>query len=486
MKYYLPLIALFLSINAVGQVKVTIGQNSPEFVTQKQTSFTSYSTADIDYFMISRLNSFQKIHTMLTVDKTGTIITSKDVTVDMGLWNNRFDVLDLVVVGNKSLIIFQNQIKASLKNQLVAKAVDVNGNIAADGTNLASIDFLKMSKGGKWYISVTPDKKHMAVIGLNPHIKETSDLVNYYIFDENLKETRKGQFSFAGYTKELSFETFQVSDKGDLYMTDKEYEKTYSYPMLYKFSVEGTSTIIPVMITDPTLKNLSYTSDLSPEGDLIIAGYTQKKANFTAGDIANNGTWLFNSAKPTEVKTFKSETGFASIVARKIIQNGDTFYLVGEQYKQEEIKAIKTSAPYQFNDPTYKYIHGDIIVNAYSQDGSIKFEIPISRKMISNDSDPNLMVGTGVINNKLAVIYNDQYNKYFEDKLHVYSYLKVPVAVLVTNDGLMEAPIQFAKELDIKNTSTYILLPQYTVSSGGKITVLSANSKAVNTMTFSK
>ncbi|MDO7744266.1 MAG: hypothetical protein MUP99_10845 [Pedobacter sp.] len=68
------------------------------------------------------------------------------------------------------------------------------------------------------------------------------------------------------------------------------------------------------------------------------------------------------------------------------------------------------------------------------------------------------MVGTGVINNKFVLIYNDQYNKYFEDKYREFGHIKV---------------------------STYTLLPQYTVSSNGRVTVLSANSQAVRAVTFS-
>jgi hypothetical protein len=485
MKYYLHLIALFVSTSVFGQVKVTIGKNSPQFVAKKQPTFTSYSTADNDYFIIGKEVSFQKINTLITVDKTGNIITSQEISVNMGVSNNTVDVVDLVVFGNRSLIFLQNKSKADLKNQLVAKIVDINGNIAADATPIASMNFLKLSNGGRWYTCVTPDKKHIAIIGLSPHVKDVADVVNYYILDENLKETGKGQFSFAGYTKELSFTDFLASDKGDFYITNYDYDKSYIYPVVYKFSVGGTPTIIPVMIADPSLKNLSYTSSLNPEGDLIIAGYTQKKANFSVGEIANNGTWLFNSARPNEVKTFKAETVVQNIIARNIIYNGDTFYLVGEQYKKEEVKTNGTITPSQLSNPNYNYAHGDINVTAFSNDGSKKFEIPISRKMNSQNFDQELMVGTGVINNKLVIIYNDQYDKYFEDKYREFTRLKVPVAVSVTNDGLMEAPAQFSKELDIK-MSTYILLPQYTVSSNGKVTVLSANSQAVKTVTFSK
>lgn len=485
MKYYLYLTTLFISLNASGQIKVVTGKNSPQFVATKQPDFTAYSTAGNDYFIIGKTVSFQNINTLITADKNGSIVTSKEISVDMGMSNNSVDVVNLVVLGNRSLIFLQNKNKAALKNQLVAKAVDVNGNIANDAVAVASMDFLKPSNGGRWYTCVTPDQKHIAIIGVSPHVKDAADVVNYYILDENLKETGKGQFSFAGNTKQLSFENFRASEKGDFYLMGFDQDKSYTYPIVYKFSVGGTPMIIPVMIADPTLKNMSYTSALNPEGDLIIAGYTQKKATFSAGEPTNNGTWLFNSSKPNEVKTFKTEGAIQNITARNIIFNGDTFYLIGEEYKREQERKTGTVSPQELSDPNYTYTHGVINVTAFSQDGGRKFEIPIIRKMVSNNFNQELMVGTGVINNKLALIYNDQYDKYFEDKYREFTRLKVPVAVLITNDGLMEAPVQFSKELDIK-ASTYILLPQYTVSGNGKLTVLSANSQAVKTVTFSQ
>lgn len=485
MKYFLYLCCTLISLGAAAQVKVISGKNSAQYAPIKEPRFYSYSTADHNYFIINRQTpTFDKINTLITSDKTGNIITSKEISINAGMMGNTFDVVDLVVVGNKTVLFVENKIKNDLKNHLSAKIVDVNGNIAATGTKIGSMDFAKPSNGGSWYVSVTPDQKHVAVIGINPHTKNVADQIDYYILDENLKETSKGKFSFAGNTKEMYAAKFMASDKGDFYILNEEYDKTYTYPMLYKFTVGGSAEIIPVMISDPNLKNLSYTSAVNAKGDLIIAGYTQKKANFTAGEIANNGSWFFNSSIPGEVKTFPTTAPLANVIARKLDFNGDTFFLIGEQYKKEEQK-VNNPNPLQFANKNYNFSYGDISVTAFDSGGNKKFEMPVARKWVGSTYDQDLTVGSGIVDNKLALVFNDRYNKYFPDQYNQYAYLKVPVAVTITNDGLMETPKNFVKELDIK-LSSYVLYPQYTSAGNDRIVILMGKQDAVKTVIFTK
>lgn len=484
MKHFFYLFCILLSLSTSAQVNVFSGKNSAPYAPIKEPKFNSYSTVDYNYFIINRQTpTFDKINTLITSDKTGNIITSKEISINAGIMGNTFDVVDLVVLGNKTILFVENKIKSELKNYLSAKVVDVNGNIETTGIKIGNMDFTKPSNGGTWYVSVTPDQKHIAIIGINPHTKNVADQIDYYILDENLKETSKGNFSFAGYTKEMYAGKFFASNKGDFYIVNDEYDKTYTYPVLYKFTVGSKPEIIPVMIADPNLKNLNYAINVNPKGELVMAGYIQKKANFTLTDFSNAGFWTFNSSNPIEVKTSTSTTPLANILARKIEFNGDTFYLIGEQYKKEEQKT-PNQPTIQFAN-NYKFNYGDISVTAFDAEGSKKFEIPVSRKSTGSTYDQDLMVGTGIIDNKLALFFNDKYNKYFEDKYNEYSHIKVPVSVTITNDGLMEAPKQFLKELDSK-ISSYVLYPQYTSAGNNRVVVLMGKNDAIKTVTFTK
>jgi hypothetical protein len=181
------------------------------------------------------------------------------------------------------------------------------------------------------------------------------------------------------------------------------------------------------------------------------------------------------------VKTFAFDKPIAGLTARSIVYNGDTFFLVGEQYKAEkEAPPAGTSALSM--EENYRYEHGDIMVTGFSNDGAKKFDITVSRNRWSaHNFDSEFMVASGVINNKLAVIFNDQYGKYFDERY--YKNYKLPVAVSITNNGLMEAPVHFEKELNVK-VATYTLMPLFFSASNGRVTLLSANAQSVKTITF--
>jgi hypothetical protein len=251
--------------------------------------------------------------------------------------------------------------------------------------------------------------------------------------------------------------------------------------MVYKYSPGGQPMIIPVMMADPDLKNLNYIASVNPAGDLVIGGDIQQKKTFSAGDPQASGAYLFTSAKPSEVKTFSFEKPVTNLTARNIVYNGDTFFLVGEQYmadKQRNTAPVLSAAAMI---DVFEYSHNDIMVSAFTTDFTKKFEIPISRKWTGHDFDLDLTIASGIINNKLVLVYNDQYSKYIDDKYR--REVRLPIAVAITNDGLMESPVHFAKELDIK-ISSYTLYPQFFSAGNNKLVLLSGNVQSVKTNTF--
>jgi len=481
-KYILTAGAVIALLGAQAQVKVTQGNNSPEFTAIQQPKFTSYATDNADYFIIKRTERFEKINRLVIADKTGNITLSKDIRLNMGSFNKEVLVNSLDVVGNNVFAFVESRSKKDGKNTLTARAVDGNGAISTTDLPVSSIDFVKMSNAGDWFTAVTPDQKHVAVIAQLPHEKNMPDQFKYVLLDENLKEQGKGQFSFAGYTKEIPVFDFLASDKGDLYIISEEFDKSYKYPVLYQARAgSAAGNIIPVIMADPSLRMLSYISSVNPAGELIIAGYSQQKKTFSAGDVQATGTFLFNSTRPQEVKTFKFDKNITNLTARNIVYNGDTFFMVGEQYKAEKEPSRATGMAALRAEDTYLYTHEDIQVTAFGKDGNKKFDLPLSRKWPARNTDQEFMVASGIVNNKLAVIFNDQYGKYIEDKYHRYDYL--PVAILINNDGLMDAPLHFEKEFDVKLT-TYKLAPQFFSSYKNRVVVLNANSSSIKTATF--
>lgn len=484
MKYLLLALITSATLSTYGQIKVSQGNNSPEFKLTNQPKFTSFATDNANYFVISNKNQMsEKSYTLIVSDKTGNITTAKDVQLNQGVSNNSYDLTSILVVGKSPIAFVENHSKSDGKNVLTARMIDNNGTLNASGVTVGSLSFAKMSNPGEWYACLSPDKKHVAVIGKAAHEKNVADQFKFFILDEDLKETNKGQFSFTGNSNEINVFNFLISDKGDLYVIGEEFDKTYKYPVLYQYSSAGVPSIVPVMISDPGLKNISYMCSVSPEGNLLIAGYLQKKKTFSSGDPEANGTWIFNSSKPSEVKTFNFDKPITSMTARNMVFNGDTFFLIGEQYKADKEQGNTMGmAQVRFGmGNNYTYTHNDLLVTGFNSEGNKKFEMSISRKWNTHNPDQEFMIASGIVNNKLALVYNDDYSKYIDDKYRKNT--KLPVAVSITNDGLMDAPVHFAKQLDVP-VSSYALLPQYFSVSQGKMVVLSGNAQSIKAVTF--
>ncbi|MDB5158127.1 MAG: hypothetical protein JWR50_2834 [Mucilaginibacter sp.] len=386
------------------------------------------------------------------------------------------------VAGNIIVAFVESHSKKDGKNTLTARSVDNSGNVSSTDLPVGSIDFTKMSNAGTWHTTLTPDKKHIAVIGQLPHEKNMPDKFQYFLLDDNLKEIRKGEFSFTGYTKEISIWNFLASNKGDLFIMSEEFDKSYKYPVVYEYlATSSSANIIPVIIADPDLRVLNYTASVDHAGELIITGYSQQKKAFNVNDIPAVGSWYFNSSKPQEIKTYKFEKPIPALTARNIVYNGDTFFLVGEQYSADKEPSNANALQRLGMEDNYIYHHNDIVVTGFSNDGSKKFDITLNRKWSARNTDNELMVASGVINNKLAVIFNDQYGKYINDEYH--RGRKLPVAVTIHNDGLMDAPIHFEKELDVK-LSSYTLLPFFFSTYNNRMVLLSGNEQTIKTVTF--
>lgn len=480
--YILIAISVFAIAGAQAQVKVTQGNNSPEFKPVKQPRFVSFTNDNANYFIVKRSERMEKINTLIVAGKNGDITTATDLKINRGTFNNESEISSVQVVGNNVVAFVESRSKKDGKNTLTARTVDNNGTVSTTDIPVGSIDFTKMSNAGHWYTALTPDKKHVAVVGQLPHEKDMPDKFQYFLLDDNLKETAKGQFSFAGYTKEISIWNFLASDKGDLYIISEEFDKSYKYPVVYEYlAASSSANIIPVIIADPDLRVLNYITSVDKAGELIVAGYSQQKKAFNVNDIPAVGSWYFNSSKPQEIKTFKFDSPVPALTARNIVYNGDTFFLVGEQYSAEKEPSTGSALQRLSMEDNYTYQHNDIVVTGFTNDGTRKFDVTVSRKWPAHNTDNEFMIASGVINNKLAVIFNDQYGKYIEDKYHRYD--KVPVAVTIHNDGLMDAPVHFEKELDVK-VSSYTLLPVFFSSNNGKMILLSGNAQTVKTITF--
>lgn len=480
MKIFFTTLLLLAASASFSQVTVSHGSNQEFKLIHKNPDYSSYATSKSTYFIFRKTENGIVFGSNITVaDQTGQLSPVRELAFNNGVINNSYEINAMDVVNDQLLVFVENRNKSEGKNSLSVRVLDEKGDFTGAETPIASLPFVKMTNPGSWFVSVSPDKKHIAVIGKLPHEKDKSDQFQYYFLDNTLKQLNKGIFSYPSVTKNIDIEKLFASDKGEFYLIGSEYDKTYQYPVLYKASISSPeATIQALKIEDPSLKNIGYKAMMTTNNELILAGYTQVKKTFSAGNPAA-GTWTFVSSKP-EVFTANFEKPQEDMVPVNILSNGNTFYLVGEQYKKE--KETPTSQQLLAREENFNYSYGDILVSGFSQDGQKKFNIPVSRKWAARNTFQDIPFASGIINNKLSIIFNDQFIKYGEGG-DSYKHYKLPVAVSVTNDGLMEQPQALIKEFNILS-NPFKLYSFFFHAGNDRMVILSADYSSVKPVIF--
>ena len=478
MKILLASILLLATFSTIGQPKAHIG-DAEDFKLVKDPKSISFSGPTEDYIILTRIEHMMQYHTLVTANKNGSIKSVNDIVLNGGSYTNMFEIISIQLAGDKLVAFIDNLNKTDGKHKLSYKYLSPGGVLGAEETTIGVFNYEKRGNAGNWYISSTPGGKHFAVIAQQPHEKDMADKFNYYFLDETLKPGKTGQFSFAENTKELPVSKFLASDNGDFYLLSYKNSYTAENIILNQASVNNAKGVITQVNIGEGLINTSYATTFSPEGNLLMAGYYKKKVKFGFDSESALGTWLFNAAKPTEIKTIAYDKPIEYLTTKAIVANGNTLYVVGEILKKVEEKNYATGMAAL--DVNYIYNHGNILVNAFDNDGNKKFEIPLNRKWTTRNLEGPYQIAIGVMNNKLTLVYNDQYGKYIDDR--TYSNLLLPVLVSITNDGLMEAPVQYAKEMETTKTD-FMLYPMYNVGDNNHMVVLAASTEKIKGVAF--
>jgi hypothetical protein len=463
-------------ITGYAQVNVSVGDPG-NFGFKKRPTFWSFSTAD-HYYFVFRNTEFAKVtHTLVTADKEGNIEDVMELKFNIGVFNNFFNIVGVYALGSRVIVVMENPDKSAGLNKLTIRVIQ-GGELSENEYKIGAMEFTKMMNQGNWFVAVTPDKNHLAVVGQMPREKDELNKYKYFFLDDSFKELSSGQLSFPDDTKRESFNNFYASDKGDLYLIENEFDKTYTYPKVYRASVsQPKGTITHVQPADASQKVMSYTTALDDAGNLILAGYYKKKAGFVVGDEQARGTWWYNLSDGKMVMN-EFEKPVTNMNAEGLLKNGNTWFLVGEQYKADQERTTQQGTSFEEN---YTYKHNDALVTGLDETGTKKFDIPLSKNYSGRNFDADLYPAFGIIKGKLAVVYNDQYSKFFPNSS--YSNYKLPVLVYINNDGLMEAPVHFAKQLEVGNSS-FTLYPQLFKTGKDEIMMLTGNGTNIKGVVF--
>ena len=435
----------------IGFSQVTVSQGTPaNFQIQKQSYMTSFVNGNEYYFIFRNEEPTNKRENLVVLDQNGNATYSGEFKMDYGVFNNQNSVNSALPLGNKAVVLVENPNKGAGKNTLFIGTMDNKGVVSKEAIEV-DFDFKKMMNHGQWYSYLTPDKQHLAILGELPLDKEQPAKYKFYFFDANLKQLNTGEFDLPGKIKKSDQFSFYANDKGDFYLIKGDYDKGDKIPVVYKTSVSSSVVNEYKVSMDETKIVLSYTASFDPSGDLIIAGYYHGKETFLSGKKAV-GVWVYNSAKSTDITSKPFDTPIEDLAARGIVYNGNTVFLIGEQYKESSVM-VNTAAGLKDD---FTYTHNNLLITGLDNTNwNKKFNIVLNRNWVSKNFNVDISPAFGILNGKLAVVYNDQYGKYFKSS----SQDKLPVLVFINNDGLMEQPINFAKELPA--FSSFTLFPKY-------------------------
>jgi hypothetical protein len=461
MKNLLIICSLAL-ICGVLQAQVTVSHgNSVAYQINKDAETSSFSTDANHYFIFNKTVAATHMYSMLVSDRAGNVNKVDEIAIKNGVFNNAFYIYKILGVGKKAVVLVQHLDKNGGKNTLLLRTMDNSGAVSETEIEAASLDYKKMMNPGDWYVYVTPDHNHLAIVGRQPLEKDQPDKFTFAFFDSDLKKINSGEFTFPLRDKKMRNIDFYASDKGDLYLVNNDYEKGAWAPEVFRLSVSNTTvTSSTILLTEPQ-KIFNYVGAVTKEGNLVIGGYYHENKKISIGETAAKGTWIYDSGQNNSVKTSPLDNPIENLTARSIFFNGNTAFLVGEQYKED-----KTSVPtppggtptFNYN---YTYDYKDMVVTGYdAANWNKKFNVVLNRNWTGRNYNDDLPAVFGILNGKFTAVYNDEYTKYFP-KATSYSNTKLPVLVSVTNDGLMEEPVNYETIFRATDYSGFTLMPKF-------------------------
>ncbi len=444
-------IATLFTAGSFAQMKVTQG-NEVEYKFIKKPTQSNFYVNNKTTFIIKQTNGVNDQFDLFTVGEDAKLSQPQPIQIELGTFKNMNTINSFQQVGNKIYMLVENCNKSDEQNTLSMRTVSENSNFGTPKT-IGSIPYTRMIDPGTWLAYVTPDKQHIALVAVYPKEKQQPQKGKYYFLDASLNVLSSGDISIGDEKKKNYSFQMLASDKGDIYLINTEFDKSYRFAVVYRKSPEEKTFTEFACLLPENLKNVDFTAGVAPAGNLIVAGYTQAKATMRIGDIREqaNGIWVYNSDNPASLVTLPFEKTIPAMRATAINFNGGTAYITGEQITEKKEGMTQGSSGFMGGtsfEENFSYTYEDLVITGYDMTAGTKFDIPLSRKFTARNTTYDLTPGVGVKNGKFTLLYNDDLRKYI-DKLD-YT-IKVPVVISVTKEGLMETPEHFEKELNVRS-----------------------------------
>lgn len=429
------------------EAKITFGNKKTyqPLVDNGRYSFTAYNN---NYYVFMQTISMEKNFSVVVCDDNNNVITDAPIKINAGVWGNETTIEKIIGYNNKAYLLICNTNKKTGKNRLIAKQLQPNLMIDETEIELASFDYKKTMNAGNWIISISPDQKHLLVLGETPYEeKEIPSKLIFNYFDLNLKSEKAGEIILPGENKKYNLYSAYLANNANLFLVRKEMARNGSQAPTI-FSTNILSGAAPTLFAPQVGEGkslFSYACSVLQNNSFTMAGYYDERKKISSGDPITKGCFYYNTQSCNEIKLTPLLTPTENLTALNIIENENLVYMVAESFKEKS-----ESVPGQMGVYKYSYTHKDINVLGFENDGNKKIDITLNRNYDNVSFDGDLTPVAGIIKNKLAILYIDNYGKYASNQS--YNNYKVPVMVYINNNGLMESTLHFEKEF---STTTY-------------------------------
>lgn len=470
------------ALTAFGQKVVVTPGASTEHYQMKTADDTQLTAGSTNYFFTTHFETGVHSHQMLSV--TGGSIETAKLKIEGGVFNDSYDMNDIVSINNQAYVIVEHVDKPSGKMTYTARKLSADGSIEDEGIDLIEYAFEKTMNSGYFSISVSPDQQRVAVVANLPFDKKMPAKLKIAVYDGSLKSISESEYTIEGEdVKNKRIEVTTAND-GTVYITKFTNTVARGYQLLvHQYNAKTSSVEQTYMVEVPEdLRIMDYTYGVNNANELVIAATYYEPKTVTVGDAKAEGILFFrNKGKKEGVMEMSTlDAPATNLKIRKILFSGETTFVVGEEFKEES--SYPSGAMPTTSNTTYTFTHGNEYAFGFGADCKKSFELVLEQTFTARDFDQAYRSAYFVLGDQLTVVYNDLYSKYRETGDQSNNSI-IPIAVQISPTGMMQPPVV------MKNVSQlqygYTLNPGRSVkTSENSILMIASDSKTDQLITF--
>lgn len=395
--------------------------------------------------------------------------------IDMGTFGNSHQIEDIFQFNDKLYVAVDHFSKQDTKHSFSVREVDATtGTVLAADNELLSFNAEKMTNKGDCKFAVSPNQMVIAVIGELPFEKQQPCKMKVIVYDNAFAKKSEQEIVLPGENKRYNLFYTYVNNNGIIFIVRVGEAKNGDTQLnVYQVDTKAGAEVKEYFVNVETPNKItSYNSAVNSKGELVIAGVTTLRQTFSAGEVKANALFYFYTSKLTEgITNFTAlDAPVENLMARKIVFNGNTTYLISEQFKEER-KPKNNSSGTLSTETDFIYTSKSNFVFGFSEEGVKKFYIELTRNIAGYNALQHMQTGVFVVNDKLTLVYSDERNR---KDLNYHSNPYTHTVAQITNDGLLQTPVQLDSKAGLDDY--YVFYPGLSVlNNQNQIKVLTKN-----------